>query len=59
VGIQLTPVAYRGEANLPWRAARKLVRLTLLRALLAMAPIAGAGESIHAIFQKEATGSAP
>jgi SAM-dependent methyltransferase len=52
VGIRKTPVAYRGEASLPWRAARKVVRLTVLRALLAMAPLVGGGESIHAIFRK-------
>ncbi len=52
VGIRRTPVVYRGEASLPWRAARKLVRMTVLRALLAMGPIAGEGESIHAIFRK-------
>lgn len=51
-GIHMTPVVYRGEAGLPWRAARKVVRMTILRALLAMAPIAGGGESIHAIFRK-------
>ena len=53
VGIRRTPVAHRGEANLPWRAARKLVRMTILRVLLAMAPLVGGGESIHAIFRKE------
>ena len=53
VGIQRTPVAYRGEASLPWRAGRKLVRMTVLRGLLAMAPLVGGGESIHAIFRKE------
>jgi len=53
VGVRRTPVAYRGEASIPWRAARKLVRMTVLRALLAMAPLAGGGESIHAIFQKK------
>jgi SAM-dependent methyltransferase len=53
VGIRRTPAAYRGEASLPWRAARKLVRLTVLRALLAMAPVVGGGESIHAIFRKK------
>jgi SAM-dependent methyltransferase len=53
VGIRKTPVAYRREASLPWRAARKVVRLTVLRALLAMAPLVGGGESIHAIFHKE------
>lgn len=53
VGIRRTPVAYRSEAGLPWRAARKLVRMTALRVLLAMAPLVGGGESIHAIFRKE------
>jgi SAM-dependent methyltransferase len=53
VGIKRTAVAYRGEASLPWRAARKLVRVSVLRGLLAMAPMAGPGEAIHAIFQKE------
>lgn len=52
VGIRRTPVAYRSEPGLPWRAAVKVVRITILRALLAMAPLAGGGESIHAIFQK-------
>jgi SAM-dependent methyltransferase len=54
VGIKRTPVAYRSEPGLPWRAARKLVRVTVLRGLLAMAPVAGPGEAIHAIFQKVA-----
>ncbi|MGH9400489.1 MAG: class I SAM-dependent methyltransferase [Terriglobia bacterium] len=53
VGIQPTPVAYRSEATFAWRAARKLVRMTVLRVLLAMAPLVGEGEAIHAIFQKE------
>jgi SAM-dependent methyltransferase len=53
VGIRRTPVAYRGEAGLPWRAARKLVRMTALRTLLGMAPLVGGGESIHAIFRKD------
>lgn len=53
VGIRRTPVVYDGQASLPWRAARKLVRMTVLRFLLAMAPLAGGGESIHAVFQKD------
>jgi len=58
VGIRRTPVAYRGEASLPWRASRKLFRITALRFLLALAPLAGGGgESIHAIFRKDTTGS--
>ncbi|MFI5092217.1 MAG: class I SAM-dependent methyltransferase [Candidatus Acidiferrales bacterium] len=57
VGIQQTPVAYQAEASLPWRAARKLVRMTALRFLLALAPLAGGGESIHAIFRKDTSDS--
>jgi len=51
-GIERTPAAYRHEPSLPWRAARKFVRMTVLRLLLAIAPLAGEGESIHAIFAK-------
>jgi SAM-dependent methyltransferase len=57
VGIRRTPVAYRREASLPWRAARKMVRVTILRALLTMSPLVGGGGSIHAIFQKEEVGA--
>jgi SAM-dependent methyltransferase len=57
VGIRRKPVAYRGEPGLPWKAARKLVRVTVLRGLLAMAPLLGGGESIHAIFRKEKASS--
>jgi len=52
VGIARTPVAYRSEPGWVWRAGRKLVRLTVLRGLLAMAPLVGGGESIHAVFQR-------
>ncbi len=52
VGIRRAPVAHRSEASLPWKAARKMARLTILRALLAFAPLAGGGESIHAVFRK-------
>jgi SAM-dependent methyltransferase len=52
IGVRRTPLAYQAEASLLWKASRKLVRLTLLRILLVIAPIAGKGESIHAIFQR-------
>jgi SAM-dependent methyltransferase len=51
-GIRRTPVAYRREPGFAWKAGRKLVRMTALRAALALAPLAGGGESIHAIFRK-------
>ncbi len=57
IGIQRTPVAYSGEASLPWRAARKLVRMSVLKLLLALAPLVGDGEAIHAIFLKEQVNS--
>jgi SAM-dependent methyltransferase len=53
LGISRTPQAYLGAPSLPWRLARKLVRLTVLRFLLALAPLAGGGESIHAVFGKD------
>jgi hypothetical protein len=53
-GVRRTPVAYGREAGLPWRAARKVFRITALRLVLALAPLAGGGESIHAIFRKDA-----
>ena len=52
VGIRRTPTAYRNAPGLPWRMGRKLLRMTVLRLLLAMAPLVGGGESIHAIFRK-------
>jgi 2-polyprenyl-3-methyl-5-hydroxy-6-metoxy-1,4-benzoquinol methylase len=51
-GIRRTPVAHRGETGLPWKAVCKVARMTVLRALLGLAPLAGGGESIHAIFRK-------
>jgi SAM-dependent methyltransferase len=59
VGIQRTAVAYRREAGIPYRAARKVVRMTALRLLLAAAPLVGGGESIHAVFQKDNSGAEP
>ncbi len=53
VGIRRTPVAYRDDAGLAWRIGRKFVRMTALRAAVAIAPLVGGGESIHAIFQKQ------
>lgn len=51
-GIRRTPRAYLGEASVPWKVARKLTRLTVLRFLLALAPLAGSGEAIHGFFRK-------
>jgi len=53
VGIRRMPTAYLGAPSLPWKVARKLVRLTVLQFLLALAPLVGGGESIHAVFGKD------
>jgi SAM-dependent methyltransferase len=55
VGIHRTPVVYQREASIPWRAVRKTVRMTVLRVLLEMAPLVGGGESLHAVFKKDAS----
>jgi 2-polyprenyl-3-methyl-5-hydroxy-6-metoxy-1,4-benzoquinol methylase len=52
VGVSRTPQACLGPASLPWKVARKIVRITVLRAVLALAPLGDKGESIHAFFQK-------
>ena len=52
VGIHKTPVAYRKAPGLLWRVARKFVQMSILRGLLALAPLAGEGESIHGVFRK-------
>jgi 2-polyprenyl-3-methyl-5-hydroxy-6-metoxy-1,4-benzoquinol methylase len=53
LGISRTPKAYLGPPSLPWRVARKLVRMSVRRFLLALAPLVGGGESIHAVFGKD------
>jgi SAM-dependent methyltransferase len=58
VGIRRTPVAYRDEPSLPWRVARKAVRMTALPVLLALSTLVGGGGSIHAMFRKPLSGSA-
>lgn len=52
-GISRTPLAYLDPPSLPWKAARKLIRMTALRFLLAVAPLAGSGEAIEAVFRKK------
>jgi SAM-dependent methyltransferase len=52
VGIRRTPRVFLGEAPFVWKFARKVGRITAIRLLAALAPMAGDGEAIHAIFQK-------
>lgn len=53
VGLRPTPVVHAPQPSLTWRLARKVVRMTILRAMMAAAPMFGGGESIHAMFVKE------
>lgn len=52
VGIRRTPTAYLETPSHPWRMARKLVRMTVLRLILATFPLMGGGESMGAILRK-------
>jgi SAM-dependent methyltransferase len=56
LGISRTPRAYLGEASLIWKIARRIVRMTVLRFLLTLAPLAGDGEAIHGFFRKGTSG---
>jgi 2-polyprenyl-3-methyl-5-hydroxy-6-metoxy-1,4-benzoquinol methylase len=53
LGRERAPLAKANKrASLPWRGVRKVFRATLLQALSNLAPLVGAGESIHAVFKK-------
>jgi len=53
IGILRTPQAQLGPPSLSWKVVRKLVRMSILPILLALAPLAGSGESIHAFFRRD------
>jgi len=52
MGIARTPLAKAKPPGIPRRIVRKMLRLTILPVLSAIASVAGDGESIHAIFRK-------
>lgn len=55
LGRKPTPLAQDNrKASLPWRGVRKVFRMTLLQAFSKLTTVAGAGESIHAVFKKTA-----
>jgi len=52
-GISRPPLSKStDDARLPWRIMRKIYRLTLLQLFTAAASLAGAGETIAAVFTK-------
>lgn len=51
-GVPRAPRSSGKRHGIPYRAARKAFRLTLLRLIAAMAALVGDGESIHGIFRK-------
>jgi hypothetical protein len=51
-GFSPTPAAKATPKNIPWRAVRKAMRLTLVGPAGQLASIAGAGANIEAIFRK-------
>jgi SAM-dependent methyltransferase len=56
-GISRAPLAVAKDPSIPWRAVRKVLRLTVFRLFGHVASMAGAGEGIHAIFRKEIASS--
>jgi SAM-dependent methyltransferase len=58
IGHSRPPLASANKRSLPSRAVGKALRLTVLQFISRCAPFAGAGESIHAVFQKDVAGRA-
>ena len=54
LGLPWAPLAVAKAPSIPWRVVRKMLRLTILPLLSQLAFVAGDGESIYAIFRKEA-----
>jgi SAM-dependent methyltransferase len=52
LGFSRVPLSRAKDVSIPWKAVRKIFRLTILPILTGLASFAGAGESIHAIFRK-------
>src|ERR1035438_9492756 len=52
IGLTPEPLAKAKRPRLPWRAARKLIRLALISPFARIATAAGAGASIEAVFAK-------
>jgi SAM-dependent methyltransferase len=53
VGIRRAPLAKAAAPGIPFRAARKAFRMTILPVLNGLASFAGDGESIHAVLRKQ------
>jgi hypothetical protein len=53
MGFTRAPLASAKAPSLSWKAARKGFWMTALKLFSRLAPIAGAGESIYAIFWKD------
>jgi hypothetical protein len=52
IGLTPEPLAKAKRSRLPWRAARKIIRLGLISPFRLIASAAGAGASIEAVFAK-------
>lgn len=52
VGISRVPLAQAKSLSLPWKAVRKMFRMTALPALNGVASFAGDGESLHVVLRR-------
>ena len=53
VGVSLDPPSKPRRRGIPWRAARKAIRMSLIAAFAKSASLAGSGASIEAVFTKK------
>ena len=56
-GISRVPLAQAELPGIPFRVVRKAFRWTILPVLNLLAPLAGDGESIHAVLRKQTAGN--
>ncbi len=57
LGISRKPLAMAKSPSIPWRAFRKLFRVSIEPVLLKLSSLLGSGESIHAVFRNGTDGS--
>lgn len=55
-GVSREPLAKAAEPGIPFKIVRKMYRLSIQPVLLSLSSLAGDGETIHAVFEKESSG---
>jgi 2-polyprenyl-3-methyl-5-hydroxy-6-metoxy-1,4-benzoquinol methylase len=53
LGVSRQPLATAPSPGIPWKVARKMLRLTIFPLIARVTSLVGPGETIHAVFRKE------